>query len=184
MGVKLRALLIFCLIALAFPLHSEDKVVIKDTLSIGSPVPIFTSIDIYGKAVNIENLKGKVVIILLGYTVQPTKEQEKEDVNTCNFYDTTVDKGLEMISISSKKGIPMGISKSFVEGRAKKYCVEHKEHWQVIIDWNSSLKKLFQMTDKPLVFVTDKSGIIRYKKKGDLIIDNNFEELIQKLLAE
>lgn len=181
--------IMFCLVTFALPLQSEDKTETKDTLkdttlSVGIPFPAFTAIDIYGNEINIEKLKGKVVIIVTGYTVQPTKEEEKEDVNTCNFYDSTKYKGLEMVSISSKKGIPIGISKSFVEGRAKKYCVEHQEHWQVIIDWNSSLKKLVQMTDKPLVFVIDKSGIIRYKTKGDLIIDNSFEDLIQKLLAE
>lgn len=162
----------------------EEKEVKKDELYIGTTVPMFISTNIYGKEVNSEKLKGKVLIITLGFTVKQSPEREKYQIKIREFYNTYKDKGLEIIRIASKKGVPPLISKAFVEDRARKSCAKNNETWGVIIDWDWSLKQLFKMADGPLVFVIDKLGIIRYKKKGHLTIDNELEELIQKLLKE
>lgn len=121
-------------------------------------------------------------MIMLGFMVKPSKEQEKYQIKISEFYNKY--KGLEIIRIASKKNIPPLMSKSFVENKARESCVKNNETWTVIIDWDCSLKKLLKIEDEPLVFVVDKLDVIRNKKKGHLTIDNEFKELIQKLVKE
>jgi peroxiredoxin len=165
-------------------LHAEEKEIKKDLLCVGNSMPLFLANDIYGKEINLEKFKNKIVMICIGHTVQLKEKEEIEKKKANDFYNEYFDKGLEIIRVASKKDIPFFISKSFVEERARKSCEELKKKWIVIIDWECLLKELFKMTDEPLVYVIDKKGIIRYKKKGNLVINNEFEKFIQELLIE
>lgn len=151
---------------------------------IGDTIPKIHANDVYGKQVSLEKLNGKVVIITIEHfdqEEQPTEEEEKE---VGDFYEAHKKQGLEVVRIASKRGVPFFISKSFVENKAKEYLADHNQTWVSIIDWESSLKELFKMTDRPLIFVVDKQGVIRYKKIGVFIVDKELDALIQKLLKE
>jgi peroxiredoxin len=185
---KMNNILLFtglCLIIVASTLYGEEKKEDEEAgLSVGNTVPRFIATDIYGKEVNLEKLKGKVVILSIEHFGRQRKSDAEARKKASDFYQAHKKEGLEVIRIASKKGVPFFISKSFVESRARKSLEKRKESWTVIIDWDCSLKKLFQMADEPLVFVIDKLGIIRYKKKGHFIVNKELDELIQKLLKE
>jgi peroxiredoxin len=155
-------------------------------LEVGDAFPQFTATDIYGKEVSIGKLKGKVVILSIGYFDQSKKQNEDNSAETkkrSDFYMANRDKGLEVIRISIKRGVPFFITKSFVESRARETCEKDKDPWTVIIDWDNSLGGLLKMTKEPLTFIIDKSGIIRYKKNGYLIVNNEVEGLVSRELA-
>lgn len=180
---KTHCYLIVCLMMAISISHGETKKT-ETGLSINDIFPRFIATNIYGKEVDTEKLKGKVVIILIEHfsgqeEIYDTIERKK----IRDFYNAHKDKGLELINIASKKGVPFFVPKSFVEERARKYCAKNKQDFPVIIDWDWSLKKLCKMNDKPLVFVLDKQGIIRYKKEGYFIIDSVLDKTIQKLLG-
>lgn len=154
-------------------------------LEVDTAIPQFTSVDIYGKQISAEELKGKVVIISIAHFDQVRKRSESNspEIKELNdFYSAYRDKGLEVVRIASKRGVPFFVSKSFVEGRARQMCKRNKDNLSVIIDWDRSLKGLLKMNDEPVVFIVDRSGIIRYRKNGLVIFDNKVTELIQKLL--
>lgn len=154
-------------------------------LEVGSVFPQFTAADIYGKEINIEKLKGRAVIISIGYFDQSRRQSEDNSAEAKrrgDFYGANRDKGLEVIRISSKRSVPFFVTKSFVEKRARKTCEKDKDPWTVIIDWDNSLAQLLMMRSEPLTFIVDKNGVIRYKKNGFLTVDSTVEELIKKLL--
>jgi len=154
-------------------------------LEVGDAFPQFTAVDIYGKRINIGELKGRVVILSIAsfdHAKKRTDENSAEAKKLGDFYMANRDKGLEVIRISSKSKVPFFVTKSFVESRARKTCKRDKDPWPVIIDWDGSLKELLKMTDGPLTFIIDKSGIIRYKKNGFLTANDEVKELVKKLI--
>ncbi len=154
-------------------------------LEVGDVFPQFTAVDIYGKQVNIGELKGRVVILSIASFDQAKKRTDNNSTEAKklgDFYNSYRDKGLEVVRISSKSKVPFFVTKSFVESRARKTCKRDNDPWPVIIDWDGSLKELLKMTDGPLTFIIDKSGIIRYKKNGFLIVNDEVKELIGRLI--
>lgn len=154
-------------------------------LEVNDVFPRFTAADIYGKQVDMEKLKGKVVILSISYFDQSRKQSElasSEAKKRSGFYDSERDKGLEVIRISSKRAVPFFVTKSFVEDRARKVCEKDNDRWPVIIDWYGSLKELLTMVEEPLTFIVDKNGIIRYKENGFLKIDNEVKQLVESLI--
>ena len=154
-------------------------------LEAGDAFPQFTAVDIYGKEINIEGLKGRVVILSIASFDQAKKRTDSNSTEAKklgDFYMANRPNGLEVIRISSKSKVPFFVSKSFVESRARKACKKDNDPWPVVIDWDGSLKELLKMTDSPLTFIIDKSGMIRYKKKGFLIVNDEVEELVKKLI--
>lgn len=127
-----------------------------------------------------KKLKGKVLLITIEHFDDP-EPSAIERTKAYAFYTTHKDEGLEAVRIASKRGVPFFISKSFVERKAREDLKEHNENWTTIINWDGALKRLFNMTNEPLV-VVDKLGIIRYKEKGVFIVDNSLKGLIKKLL--
>ncbi|MFH0771320.1 MAG: redoxin domain-containing protein [Candidatus Omnitrophota bacterium] len=155
------------------------------SLEVRDIIPRFSARDIYGNQVDIERLRGKVVIISIAYFDQSRKRSRAhsaEGREFDNFFRANRDKGLEAICISSKRAVPFFISKSFVESRARQTCKDNNDDTTVIIDWDNSLKDLLKVADDPLVFIVDKNGVIRYKKSGFLIVDDKVRELIEELL--
>lgn len=154
-------------------------------LEVNDVFPRFTAADIYGKQVDMEKLKDKVVIVSVSYFDQSRKQSDRDSSEAkrrSGFYDVNRDKGLEVIRISSKRAVPFFVTKPFVENRARKACEKDNDRWTVIIDWDGSLKELLTMIDAPLTFIVDKSGIIRYKKDGFLKIDNEVKQLVERLI--
>lgn len=172
--------LYLCLTIITSILYSQEG---EKDLSIGDTIPMLAATDVYGKEVNTEKLKGKVLLLTIEHFDDP-EPSATERMNNYAFYTSHKNKGLEAVRIASKRGVPFFISKSYVERKAREDIDEHNENWTAIIDWDCSLKKLFNMTNEPLVFVVDKRGIIRYKKSGYLIVDNELDTLVQKLLEE
>ena len=156
----------------------------KNGFSIGDTIPKIHASDVYGKQVSLAKLKGKVVIITIEHFDQEEQPTEKEEKEASDFYEAHKKQGLEVVRIASKRGVPFFISKSYVESKSREYLEEHNEKWTTVIDWESSLKELFKMIDRPLLFVDDKHGVIRYTKIGTLIVDKELDQLVQKLLKE
>ena len=46
------------------------------------------------------------------------------------------------------------------------------------------LKELFRMSNEPLVFVADKSGVIRCKQKGHLMINTGLKQIVKELIKQ
>ena len=180
--MKTGALIVIILLCLGRFCFAEA---LGQSPAVGDAFPQFAAVDIYGKEINIEKLKGRVVILSIGYFDQSRKQSEDNSAEVKrrdDFYRAYKDKGLEVIRISSKRAVPFFVTKSFVESRARKTCERDNDPWTVIIDWDGSLKELLKMADSPLTFIIDKSGIIRYKKNGYLIVDKEVEELVKKLI--
>lgn len=170
--------LYLCLTIITSILYGQQE---KKDFSIGDTIPMFATTDVYGNEVNTEKLKSKVLLITIEHFNDP-EPSAIERIKAYAFYTVHKDEGLEAVRIASKRGVPFFISKSFVERKEREDLKEHNENWTTIIDWDGALKKLFNMTNEPLVFVVDKLGIICYKKKGVFVVDNLLEELIKKLL--
>lgn len=154
-------------------------------LEVGDAFPQFAAVDIYGKRINIRELKGRLLIVSIAsfdHAKKRTDDNSTEAKKLGDFYMANMDKGLEVIRISSKSKVPFFVTKSFVESRARKTCKRDNDPWPVIIDWDGSLKDLLKMTGGPLTFIIDKSGIIRYKKNGFLIVNDEVKELVKKLI--
>lgn len=180
--MKTSALIVIILLCLGRFCFAEAP---GQSPAVGGAFPQFTAVDIYGKQVSIGNLRGRVVILSIGYFDQSKKQSEDDSAESKrrgDFYMANRDKGLEVIRISSKRAVPFFVTKSFVESRARKTCEKDNDPWTVIIDWDGSLKGLLKMTDSPLTFIIDKDGTIRYKKDGYLVVNNEVEELVKKLI--
>ncbi len=172
------SVILFLLTASSFAQETEQSEVV-----VGKIAPNFAGTDIYGKRIELQEFRGKVVIITVGKTRGPsTSEEERNKLK--KFYDDHHPQGLDIIRIVYKSGIPFFITKSYVENRAKESLARRKTSWTLIVDWDCSLKELFRVSEEPLALVLDKQGIIKYKKNEELTANSSLEELIEKLLIE
>lgn len=173
-----------CIISVTSSSNGKQQNDGKNGFRIGDTIPKIHANDVYGKQVSLEKLYGKVVIITIEYFDQQDQPTEEEEKKASDFYEAHKKQALEVVRIASKRGVPFFISKSYVESKAREYLEGHNENWTSIIDWDGTLKDFLKMTDRPLMFVVDKHGVIRWTKIGILIVDKELESLVQKLLKE
>nr|WP_279342452.1 TlpA disulfide reductase family protein [Geotalea sp. SG265] len=136
-------------------------------VKIGEVAPQFSGKDIYGKAISLGDLKGKIVVIYFW-------------ANTCcgnnlkhlePFYDNNRDKGLAILAINERD------SGKEVESYAKNNGVT----FTMLSDDNSAIFKRYHGLGFPTIFILDRNGIIREKILGSIQVPK-LEKLIQRQL--
>lgn len=142
-------------------------------VSVGDTAPNFVATDIHGKKIE-----------LPGHKLRRERISEEERAKTLDFYQRYKERGLEIIRVAYKGGIPFFISKSFVEDRAKRSLAKRKETWTAIIDWKCRIKELYRIKDTPLLLAIDKAGIVRLTRNEDFHVDEELENTVIQLLEE
>jgi peroxiredoxin len=138
---------------MASPVYASD-------LKIGEPAPDFTATDIYGKAFNLENHKGEIVVLEWTNHDCPFVKKHYSTGNMQATQKTATEKGVTWVSIvSSAAGNQGNVTPEQAQAIVKE--VEARATTR-ILDPSGEIGHLYEAKTTPHMFVIDKSGILAY----------------------
>jgi len=142
-------------------------------LDAGSRAPAIGLVDLHGKMLNLDNLKGKVVVVdFWASWCAPCKEElpvlEK-------LYGQYKGKGLEIV----------GVNIDTDADNMKDFLKRQKLSFTVVPDAKRVVADRYKPSKMPSSFILDKKGIVRFAHAGFKASDEAvFKAEIEKLLAE
>ena len=171
--LSIRRLLAFCRLgavasAAALALNAAEEKAPGSDL-VGKPLAIkFSAVD--GRAVDIEKLRGKVILVDFWATWCGPCVREVPHVKT--VYQKLHPKGFEIVGISFDE------KKSALQA----FVLKEKMAWPQYFDgkgWDNRMGARFGIESIPTMWLVDKKGVLR-----DIDAGENLESKVQKLLAE
>ena len=163
-----------------FAFHSTD-ILAAPEIKIGDKVPNFVLEDPDENLYALEQMRGKVIILIMGCR----KTKENNNIWAKVLLQTFPNKdSLEIFSVFDMRGIPFFVTKSFVRGKVKKMQEEHSE--TILLDWGQKVNKLLGADkDKTNIFVIDSNGILAghqvflYSEKKLKLLKEKIMELLE-----
>lgn len=172
--IRITSIVIACTLAavLSTATIADDTIAIKQSekaptvkasagagkAKLGAAAPTFTLNDTEGKAWNLADTKGKVVVLQWMNPECPVCRRVAEDSTTANTL-----KGVrEAFPDAVYVGINSSSSRPSSFEASKGYMANHKIEMPVLIDTDGAVSKLFGAKTTPHCFVIDASGVLVY----------------------
>jgi peroxiredoxin/predicted negative regulator of RcsB-dependent stress response len=140
-------------------------------LKIGLPALPFSAKTSDGRAVKLDDYRGKVV--LLDFWASWCVPCRKEMPNVKRLYEQYHERGFEII----------GVSLDDKELNFKGYLESEKIPWPQIFDgkgWNSEIGQLYAVSAIPATYILDRDGIIRFKNVRGTELEQAVMGLVEK----
>ena len=154
--------LMIILSLMIFSIFHSSLIFAEINVKIGDIVPNFIITDADDKEYELEKMKGKVIVFVMG----PRKKSENnnwwvEKINEVYSENDT----LKIFTVFDMRGIPFFITKKFVKGKVKEQQEFHSE--TILLDWDQKVNRLLgaEKTETD-IFVIDANGILVYHQKG------------------
>ena len=131
------------------------------------PAPSFSSVDLNGKKINLEDFKGKS--ILLNFWATWCVPCRKELSSMQHLYENFPKKGLEILAVSIDRGNT---------DRVKKYVDKHNLTFSVLVDPDQKVRKKYYVMGLPTSYLIDKKGNLRGFVSGERKWDSSLSEAV------
>ena len=165
-------MVMFCTTAI-----TEEK---EEELKIGMEAPDFALQDAEDKDYKLKEMKGKVVILIMGNR-KTRKETDKWAEAIKKDYPKPED--LKIFMIADMRGVPWFIPKGFIKGWLKR----DKPPATLLLDWSGKTHIVYKtQKKKPDVFIISKAGTIAYRINANYD-DETYKKVkvgIKRTLAE
>jgi peroxiredoxin len=139
----------------------DEKKAEAKGVKVGDTAPAFNVTDTEGKAVKLEDFKGKTVVLIWFNPSCPgiTMHFTKESMTFNKLYEEYNSKGVEFVAVNS--------GSADKEGGKKDDNVKAKNEWKmqfpIALDTTGEMGRAYGATNTPHVFVINKEGKIGYK---------------------
>ncbi|MCK4695213.1 MAG: redoxin domain-containing protein, partial [Candidatus Cloacimonetes bacterium] len=161
-GENMRHKLMIILSLMIFLILQSSLAFAEINVKIGDKVPNFTITDADDKEYELEKMKGKIIVLVMG-------PRSKDENNTwwAEKLDEVYSENdtLEIFTVLDLRGIPFVITREFVIGKVR----EKQEYYAVtpLLDWKQKVNKLLGAEKKETdIFVINANGILVYHQKG------------------
>jgi peroxiredoxin len=142
-------------------------------LKIGSPAPAFSAVDLDGKAVTLESMRGqKTVLIEFWATWCPPCRMVLGTLR--RMEDALKASNVEVLSVDA--GEDAGVVGKFVEQEGSPF--------HVLLDPDSSVFAQYRVAVLPTMFLVDKQGIIRWIHIGHMPETDELRSMIDQVSKE
>lgn len=148
-----RLVLLVIVVFTLFSCQSGNKTTVP---VVGNKAPEFSIKDINGRKIDINSLKGKVVLIEFWATWCPPCRRSIPEMET--LYERFLDKDFALIAISLDEG-------SNAVETVKNFAMEYNMTYPIAVD-TGEVSKLYQVTSIPTIFLIDKSQKIVKRYMG------------------
>ena len=150
---------------------------------IGEEVPNFVLEDVDENRYELEQMKGKVVILIMG------SKSTEEDINRwAEVLQQTFSNNdsLEIFTVAEMRNIPFFVSKSFIRKKVKEKLKKDNFPLTTLLDWDQKVNNLLGADkDKVDIFAINKKGILThhqivpYSKENFSILKSKIEEALK-----
>ena len=171
-------IMLFCLSFLFILQVSSVFAGSKTKVKVGDKVPNFTLEDAYEKRYELEKMKGKVIILIMG-----TRKTKENNNRWRQMLQQTFSKNnsIEIFTVADMR-IPFFISKSFVREKIKEKIKKGEIPVHFLLDWEQKVNKLLGADkDKTDIFAIDPSGVLVNHQLG-AYSDEKFRHLRDKIV--
>ncbi len=152
--------LAFLTILFSFSTAQATKPVQENTVTVGSPAPLFSAQDTHGNDVTLESLKGKHVVLEWKNHQCPFVRKHYSTDNMQSLQQYAKDNDIIWISIiSSAKGKQGHVSAE----EANKIAEEETSHAaHIILDAEGTIGRLYNAKTTPHMYIINKDGDLAY----------------------
>lgn len=133
---------------LAFGAGRRDKSPPDGVIQIGSPAPNFTLRDLEGRALSLQSMRGKVVILTFWATWCPACRSELPSLNETNR------------RLARQGVVVLGINGGETTARVKSFMVKESLDFPVVMDESGDIHALYQVRQYPTTFIIDRQGLL------------------------
>lgn len=157
-GFKKRKCFLVALVFFGFLVLIPRVLAEKSEIRVGDKVPNFVLEDAYEKRYELEKMKGKVIILIMG------SKSTEEDINRwVEVLQQTFSNNdsLEIFSVAEMRNIPFFVSKSFIRKKVKEKLKKDNFPLTTLLDWDQKVNKLLDADrDETDIFAIDPDGVL------------------------
>lgn len=157
-GFKKRKCFLVTLVFFGFLVLIPRVLAEKSEIRVGDKVPNFVLEDAYEKRYELEKMKGKVIILIMG------SKSTEEDINRwVEVLQQTFSNNdsLEIFSVAEMRNIPFFVSKSFIRKKVKEKLKKDNFPLTTLLDWDQKVNKLLDADrDETDIFAIDPDGVL------------------------
>ncbi len=139
------------------------------SIQIGAEAPDFSLSDQTGKAHNLAEHKGKVVLLRFWADWCPNCKEEMPKID--EVYIKLSGKGFDVLAVNVKQS----------EEAVSAFIKEYRISFPTPLDKNADIAKMYGVVGLPTTYIIDKSGKIKEKVMGDMTKED-VERLVMPLL--
>ncbi len=132
----------------------------------GGRVPAYGAPDLRGDTVDLASLRGRVVLLNVWATW--CKPCVKEMPALQRLHEMLDPEGLSVVAVSVDNA---ALSLGTADGDVRSFVDEYGITFTVLLDPQSRIESVFQVTGLPMTFVIDRDGILRKKVLGARVWD-------------
>jgi peroxiredoxin len=146
--------------------------------TINHPAPPFTLATLEGTPINLEDYRGKIVLVNFWYTDCPPCKEETPALQAA--YQRLADKGLVVLGVNVRANERTG---SDGDGDIRRFMERYGVTYPVVLDRDGTAGRAFQVYVLPTSFFIDQSGDIRYARFSTLTAED-VERIVARLQQE